>query len=138
MSLGGTAQFATGGYTGTGGVNEVAGIVHKGEVVWSQSDIAKAGGVDTVEAMRKGFMPYAQDIPAPAVVYNTTQSTITFDDSALLEELQTLREEVSNLRYEARATVVNTGNSNKLLKDFRDRGMTVKTDSDTPLAVTTQ
>ena len=138
VSLGGTAQFATGGYTGTGGVNEVAGIVHKGEVVWSQSDIAKAGGVDTVEAMRKGFMPYAQDIPAPAVVYNTTQSTITFDDSALLEELQTLREEVSNLRYEARATVVNTGNSNKLLKDFRDRGMTVKTDSDTPLAVTTQ
>lgn len=138
VSLGGTAQFATGGYTGTGGVNEVAGIVHKGEVVWSQSDITKAGGVDTVEAMRKGFMPYAQDIPAPAVVYNTTQSTITFDDSALLEELQSLREEVSNLRYEARATVVNTGNSNKLLKDFRDRGMTVKTDSDTPLTVTTQ
>ncbi len=138
VSLGGTAQFATGGYTGAGGVNEVAGIVHKGEVVWSQSDITKAGGVDTVEAMRKGFMPYAQDIPAPAVVYNTTQSTITFDDSALLEELQSLREEVSNLRYEARATVVNTGNSNKLLKDFRDRGMTVKTDSDTPLAVTTQ
>ena len=138
VSLGGTAQFATGGYTGTGGVNEVAGIVHKGEVVWSQSDIAKAGGVDTVEAMRKGFMPYAQDIPAPAVVYNTTQSTITFDDSALLEELQSLREEVSNLRYEARATVVNTGNANKLLKDFRDRGVTVKTDSDTPLAVTTQ
>ena len=43
-----------GGYTGPGGVNDPAGIVHKGEVVWSQSDISKAGGVAAVEAMRAG------------------------------------------------------------------------------------
>jgi lambda family phage tail tape measure protein len=46
--------FSNGGYTGAGGVNEPAGTVHKGEVVWSQADIRRAGGVATVEAMRKG------------------------------------------------------------------------------------
>lgn len=46
--------FSNGGYTGAGGVNEPAGTVHKGEIVWSQSDIRKFGGVATVEAMRKG------------------------------------------------------------------------------------
>src|SRR5690606_1060071 len=46
--------FAGGGYTGSGAVNQPAGVVHKGEVVWSQRDIAKAGGVGVVEAMRRG------------------------------------------------------------------------------------
>lgn len=46
--------FAQGGYTGPGGVNQPAGTVHKGEVVWSQADIRKAGGVGAVEAMRTG------------------------------------------------------------------------------------
>lgn len=48
-----------GGYTGAGGVNQPAGVVHKGEVVWSQHDIARAGGVATVEAMRLGLRGYA-------------------------------------------------------------------------------
>lgn len=47
--------YADGGYTGSGGKNDPAGIVHKGEVVWSQDDIRRAGGVSNVEAMRKGF-----------------------------------------------------------------------------------
>lgn len=51
--------WAEGGYTGPGGVNEPAGIVHKGEVVWSQSDVAKAGGVGVVEGMRQGLRGYA-------------------------------------------------------------------------------
>lgn len=46
--------YATGGYTGTGPVNEVAGTVHRGEVVWSQQDIRRSGGVAAVEAMRTG------------------------------------------------------------------------------------
>lgn len=48
------AGFSDGGYTGPGGKNDVAGLVHAGEVVWSQADIAKAGGVNNVEAMRAG------------------------------------------------------------------------------------
>ncbi|MQU08613.1 prothage tail length tape measure [Pseudomonas helleri] len=46
--------FSGGGYTGSGGVNEPAGQVHKGEVVWSQADIRRFGGVAAVEALRKG------------------------------------------------------------------------------------
>lgn len=52
--------FDSGGYTGPGGVKQAAGIVHKGEVVWSQRDVARAGGVAAVEAMRKGMPGYAQ------------------------------------------------------------------------------
>ncbi|MNQ90926.1 hypothetical protein D3C85_1062870 [compost metagenome] len=46
--------FSNGGYTGAGGVNDPAGTVHKGEIVWSQSDIRKYGGVASVEALRNG------------------------------------------------------------------------------------
>ncbi|WP_417788227.1 EF-hand domain-containing protein [Stutzerimonas xanthomarina] len=64
--------FANGGYTGAGGVNEPAGIVHKGEVVWSQADIARAGGVSAVESMRKlgagGLLPVpSRDLPMPDI-----------------------------------------------------------------------
>ncbi|HLP67945.1 MAG TPA: phage tail length tape measure family protein, partial [Rhizobium sp.] len=51
--------LSSGGYTGPGGVNEARGIVHAGEVVWSQHDIARAGGVGVVEAMRLGTPGYA-------------------------------------------------------------------------------
>ena len=46
--------YSTGGYTGAGRVNEAAGIVHKGEVVFSQRDVAKFGGWQAVEAIRRG------------------------------------------------------------------------------------
>lgn len=48
--------YAEGGYTGPGAKHQPAGIVHKGEVVWSQRDVARAGGVDAVEAMRRGAL----------------------------------------------------------------------------------
>lgn len=46
--------FSSGGYTGPGGVHEPAGIVHKGEVVWSQADVKRFGGVAAVEGLRTG------------------------------------------------------------------------------------
>ncbi|HCA5188222.1 TPA: tape measure protein [Acinetobacter baumannii] len=51
--------FAEGGYTGSGGKYQPAGIVHKGEVVWSQEDIKRWGGVGLVEKMRKSANPEA-------------------------------------------------------------------------------
>ncbi|UHD44909.1 TIGR02594 family protein [Aureimonas altamirensis] len=51
--------FSSGGYTGPGGVNKPAGVVHAGEVVWSQRDVARAGGVAAVEGMRLGRRGYA-------------------------------------------------------------------------------
>ncbi|WEK05778.1 MAG: tape measure protein [Candidatus Devosia phytovorans] len=47
--------FSEGGYTGAGGKYQPAGLVHRGEVVWSQRDIARSGGVAAVEAMRRGI-----------------------------------------------------------------------------------
>lgn len=46
------AGFSDGGYTGNGLKHTPAGIVHKGEVVWSQEDIKRWGGVNVVENMR--------------------------------------------------------------------------------------
>ncbi|HEZ6507234.1 TPA: phage tail tape measure protein [Neisseria meningitidis] len=52
--------FSSGGYTGAGGIHEAAGIVHKGEVVFSQRDVARFGGWQAVEKIRKsGIAPAA-------------------------------------------------------------------------------
>jgi hypothetical protein len=59
----GTVWFARGGYTGAGGMYEPAGIVHRGEVVFSQADVARHGGVAAVEAMRLGLRGYASGGP---------------------------------------------------------------------------
>ena len=63
--------FAVGGYTGSGGVHQPAGIVHRGEVVWSQGDIARAGGVAAVEAMRRGGSRPASTVNQTFVVQGT-------------------------------------------------------------------
>lgn len=52
--------FDQGGYTGPGGVKQAAGIVHRGEVVFSQKDVARHGGPGAVEALRRGMPGYAQ------------------------------------------------------------------------------
>lgn len=44
--------FAAGGYTGDGGKHTPAGIVHRGEVVWSQADVKAVGGPKRANAMR--------------------------------------------------------------------------------------
>ncbi len=67
----GLPEFSVGGYTGPGGKYEAAGVVHRGEVVFSQDDIARLGGVRAVEAIRTGEMPgYATGgvVGAPVVV----------------------------------------------------------------------
>lgn len=45
--------FSSGGYTGAGGKYDIAGTVHKGEVVFSQEDVARWGGPSNVESLRK-------------------------------------------------------------------------------------
>ena len=45
--------FAGGGYTGPGGKYTPAGVVHAGEVVWSQDDVAAWGGPMAVDSMRR-------------------------------------------------------------------------------------
>lgn len=51
--------YADGGWTGYGPKDKPAGVVHAGEIVWSQDDIRRAGGPNVVEAMRLGRRGYA-------------------------------------------------------------------------------
>lgn len=46
--------YSSGGYTGAGGIHDAAGIVHRGEVVFSQRDVARWGGWRVVDALRSG------------------------------------------------------------------------------------
>lgn len=48
-------QFAEGGYTGPGHKYQPAGVVHAGEVVWNQRDVAAVGGPRAADAMRPTF-----------------------------------------------------------------------------------
>lgn len=52
QQFGNGPKFSDGGYTGHGGKYEPAGIVHRGEVVWSQADVKAVGGPKRANAMR--------------------------------------------------------------------------------------
>lgn len=54
-------KFDVGGFTGPGGKYEPAGIVHRGEVVFSQEDVRRHGGVANVEALRLARLPSFAD-----------------------------------------------------------------------------
>ncbi|MFW6409340.1 tape measure protein, partial [Acinetobacter baumannii] len=76
--------FADGGYTGSGGKYQPAGIVHKGEVVWSQEDIKRWGGVGLVEKMRKSASPEAflnNNASADSVMRRAMMSSNAFIES---------------------------------------------------------
>ena len=61
--------YSSGGYTGSGHLHEAAGIVHRGEVVFSQRDVARFGGWRAVEGLRAGgsraLRAIAGLLPAP-------------------------------------------------------------------------
>ncbi|ENW97331.1 tape measure protein [Acinetobacter dispersus] len=76
--------FAEGGYTGKGGKYEVAGSVHKGEIVWSQDDIKRWGGVNLVESMRKSANPEAflnNNVSADNIMRRALMSSNAFMES---------------------------------------------------------
>ncbi|WP_017725142.1 tape measure protein [Acinetobacter baumannii] len=86
--------FADGGYTGSGGKYEPAGIVHKGEVVWSQEDIKRWGGVGLVENMRKSVNPEAF-INNHAI--NNTSAENVFNRSFLSSKAFNNNQNISNI-----------------------------------------
>lgn len=77
--------FAEGGYTGKGGKYQVAGAVHKGEIVWSQDDIKRWGGVNLVESMRKSANPEAflnnNNVSADNIMRRAMMSSNAFMES---------------------------------------------------------
>ncbi|MGI3286781.1 transglycosylase SLT domain-containing protein, partial [Acinetobacter baumannii] len=78
------AGFSDGGFTGSGGKYQPAGIVHKGEIVWSQEDIKRWGGVGLVEKMRKSSSPEAflnNNASADSVMRHALMSSNAFMES---------------------------------------------------------
>ncbi|MDO5534367.1 MAG: hypothetical protein Q4F65_06930 [Propionibacteriaceae bacterium] len=71
--------FAMGGYTGPGGKHEPAGVVHRGEVVWSQDDVAAHGGPHAVDALRRSRFGFA----GGGIVPNASQGFRGYDPAAL-------------------------------------------------------
>ncbi len=92
-----------GGYTGAGGKYQPAGTVHAGEIVWSQDDIARAGGVDAVEALRNGHAQLAalhipsspQALPMPSI---PLPQFPTLGSSDVLQVLQDVKRELVDTR----------------------------------------
>lgn len=81
FDLNATSYFASGGFTGHGGKYDPAGIVHKGEVVFSQDDVRRNGGVSRVESMRLrgysggGVVGGSSGAGMPAVAVNITNTS---------------------------------------------------------------
>lgn len=73
--------FDSGGFTGHGGKYDPAGIVHKGEVVFSQDDVRRNGGVSRVESMRLrgysggGVVGGSSAAGMPSVAVNITNTS---------------------------------------------------------------
>ncbi|MBD9573723.1 tape measure protein [Pseudomonas sp. PDM23] len=63
--------FKTGGYTGDGGVNDIAGVVHGKEFVFDAAAVSRIG-VDNLEAIRRGQSP---DPASPGQTFNQQRST---------------------------------------------------------------
>lgn len=83
--------FSSGGYTGAGGKYEPAGIVHKGEVVWSQEDVARAGGLGIVEMLRNGLIGYKEGLKGYAsggVVGGFSDSVSASQDQSVVIQQQ--------------------------------------------------
>ncbi len=107
-----TSAFSDGGYTGPGGKYEAAGIVHAGEVVFSQADIAALGGVRAVEAIRTGRAPGYADggvvglasVPVPVFAGRVpAASGSPGEQTGVLAELQLVREALDSVVREIKA-----------------------------------
>lgn len=57
--IGGLLGYATGGYTGNGGANEIAGFVHGGEYVFSKKAVERIG-VGALESLHRGAQGFMQ------------------------------------------------------------------------------
>lgn len=82
--------YAEGGYTGDGGKYQPAGIVHKGEVVWSQADVAAVGGAAVANAMRPTYGGYfnggavgVSSIPSVQSAIMNSNVTVSLDDNSV-------------------------------------------------------
>lgn len=77
IALSGAAGFREGGYTGNGGVNDVAGVVHGKEFVFDAAATSRIG-VDNLEALRAGKLDTSIGKASAAMIAanNDNRSTV--------------------------------------------------------------
>ncbi|WP_062018323.1 phage tail length tape measure family protein [Aureimonas sp. AU4] len=87
-------NYDTGGYTGPGGRRQPAGVVHKGEVVFSQDNVAAWGGPANVEAIRLGRVA---PVTMPSMERAIGAGAREAADRASQAEIASLRGDVAGL-----------------------------------------
>jgi hypothetical protein len=102
------------------------------------------GGGFASGGMYKGGMamvgehgPELINFGAPGQVYTASATANMMGGGEVAAEIRALRDEVSLMRAETRATAVNTSKIVKLQDNWDVRGLTVKTDADQPLDTVT-
>jgi hypothetical protein len=107
-------------------------LVAQSQAVAVKQTLASGGQYNGGMALVGENGPELIDLNTSGRVYSASQSAnIIGGDMA--GEIRALREEMSMLRYEARATAVNTSKIARLQDNWDVRGLTVKTDVDQPL-----
>lgn len=88
-------RYSSGGFTGhsarPGDRNEVAGTVHKNEVVFSQEDVKRWGGYRVVEALRRSSLSGIDRIKE---AYGKGKKKLT-ENEKLIEQMQLLNDSLS-------------------------------------------
>ncbi|EKF9664433.1 phage tail tape measure protein [Vibrio cholerae] len=127
--------FSSGGYTGSGGKFEPAGIVHKGEVVWSQDDINRAGGVGIVEALRKGALNFKEGlkgyadggvvgmVPALAGATSSYSSSIAIQQEINIGQSESGTSENPQAVAKAYADAAKMGAREEIIRQLQPGGM---------------
>ncbi|WP_454622773.1 phage tail length tape measure family protein [Brucella anthropi] len=131
-SMGGF-MFSSGGYTGNGGKYDPAGIVHRGELVWSQDDIRNAGGLRAAEAMRQGNLPDRSTVQRirTSANANTSPHRMTMNmtlkvegtgDKELMAQMRQGTEEMMKQGFDQFSREVLPGRVNQISQDPRAVG----------------
>lgn len=80
--------FASGGYTGSGGINDIAGVVHKGEYVLPQTAVDQATGMPKIMANTGGGGNTTINITVQAGAFMGSQVDARKYASEILKSLQ--------------------------------------------------
>jgi hypothetical protein len=95
-----------------------------------------SGGYMTGPALVGEHGPELFD-PRTSQIYTAPATSNIFGGNEMTAEIRALRDEVSMMRHETRATAVNTSKIFRLQDNWDVRGLTVKTDVDQPLDTVT-
>lgn len=100
-------QYATGGYTGPGKKYDPAGIVHAGEVVWSQDDLRRWGGWQAVDAMRQKGPEL--EVTGPSRIYSASQTAAMLGGGGdAAKEVRALRGDFAGMMDSLRSVAKHT------------------------------